>query len=109
MTQVKLPQGLSVPFALGLGTVETVTGILFLMPAYRRWASWLGVFLLAAFMAYIGYFYKDLIGVDCSCFPWVKRAVGPAFFVEDAVMMLFAALAGWLSMKPRSLRTPIIL
>jgi uncharacterized membrane protein YphA (DoxX/SURF4 family) len=94
MSNVKIPQQLSIPFALGLGTVETFVGVLFLIPRYRRLASWLGVILLAAYMAYIGFFYNELRGVECSCFPWVKRFVGPAFFVEDAAMMVCAIIAG---------------
>ena len=34
--------------------------------------------------------YSELRGVDCSCFPWVKRAVGRAFFAGDGAMMLLA-------------------
>ena len=33
-------------------------------------------------------------GVDCSCFPWIKRAVGPGFFIGDGIMMLLAIAAG---------------
>lgn len=108
MTNLKLPQAISIPFAVGLGTVETFTGILFLIPRYRKWASWLGILLLAAFMAYIGYFYNDLRGADCSCFPWVKRAVSPAFFLEDGVMMLLAILAGLWTISTRQLRFPAL-
>ncbi len=108
MTNLKLPQAISIPFAVGLGTVETFTGLLFLIPGYRKWASWLGIFLLAAFMAYIGFFYNDLRGADCSCFPWVKRAVGPAFFVEDGIMMLLAVVAGLWTTATRRLRLPAV-
>ena len=109
MTNLKLPQAISIPFAVALGTVETFTGLLFLMPRYRKWASWLGIALLAAFMVYIGYFYNDLRGADCSCFPWVKRAVGPAFFVEDGAMMVLAIVAGLWTVTTRSLRLPALL
>ena len=105
MSNLKIPQALSIPFAVLLGVVETFTGVLFLIPGYRKLASWLGIILLAAFMAYIGYFYNDLVGKDCSCFPLVKRAVNPAFFVEDAAMMLLAFLAGLWTMPARSFRT----
>ncbi len=112
MTNLKLPQAISIPFAVALGTVETFTGVLFLMPRYRKWASWLGVALLAAFMIYIGYFYNDLRGADCSCFPWVKRAVGPAFFAEDGAMMVLAVVAGmWTGtwkIAARGLRPPAL-
>ena len=109
MTNLKLPQSISIPFAIGLGTIETFTGLLFLFPRYRKWASWLGIALLAAFMAYIGIFYNELRGADCSCFPWVKRAVSPAFFVEDGVMMLLAVVAGMWTVSTRRLRLPSLL
>ncbi len=109
MTNLKLPQAISIPFAIGLGTVETFTGVLFLVPRYRRLASWIGILLLAAFMAYIGFFYNDLRGVDCSCFPWVKRAVSPAFFVEDGIMMVLAWIAGRWTIGSRGLRLPSLI
>jgi uncharacterized membrane protein YphA (DoxX/SURF4 family) len=94
LAQAKVPESLSVFTAVGLGTLETFTGVLLLIPRFRRWGSWLGTFLLAAFMIFIGIHYKELVGVDCSCFPWVKRAVGPQFFVGDGAMMLLAVGAG---------------
>ena len=36
----------------------------------------------------------NCVGADCSCFPWIKRAVGPAFFIGDGIMMLLAIGAG---------------
>ena len=39
--------------------------------------------------------YNTLAGKDCSCFPLVKRSIGPGFFIGDMVMLLMAALAGW--------------
>ena len=94
LAQAKVPESLSVLTAVGLGTLETFTGVLLLIPHFRRWGSWLGTLLLAAFMIFIGIHYNELLGVDCSCFPWVKRAVGPQFFVGDGVMMLLAIGAG---------------
>jgi uncharacterized membrane protein YphA (DoxX/SURF4 family) len=92
--QFKVPQGVSLPFAVVLGTLETFAGILFLVPRYRRLAAWLGSALLIVFMIYIGWNYQALRGADCSCFPFVKRAVDPAFFAEDAAMIVAAILAG---------------
>src|SRR5258708_20890387 len=57
-------------------------------------------------MIYIGARYYSLVGRDCSCFPWVKRAVGPAFFWEDGAMLAAGILAGLFSRKPASLRAP---
>jgi uncharacterized membrane protein YphA (DoxX/SURF4 family) len=94
LAQAKVPESLSVFTAVGLGTLETFTGVLLLVPRFRRWGSWLGTFLLAAFMVFIAIHYNELVGVDCSCFPWVKRAVGPQFFAGDGAMMLLAIAAG---------------
>ena len=71
-----------------------VGAVLILVPRFRRWGAWLIGFLLVVFMVYIGANYGALVGKDCSCFPLVKRAVGPAFFVEDGVMLLMAVVAG---------------
>src|ERR1700691_2897727 len=94
LAQAKVPESLSVLAAVGLGTLETFTGVLLLVPRLRRWGAAIGTFLLAAFMIFIAIHYNELRGADCSCFPWVKRAVGPAFFVGDGVMMLLAIGAG---------------
>src|SRR5204863_406926 len=48
--------------------------------------------------------YNTLKGEDCSCFPWLKRAVGPGFFVGDAVMLGLAVLAGVWSKRSDNLR-----
>src|SRR5215470_11739153 len=50
--------------------------------------------MLLAFLAWIGFHYNALRGEDCSCFPWIKRAVGPGFFIGDGVMLLLAVAAG---------------
>ncbi len=94
MTQALVPKSLSLAVALFFGAAETFAGLLLLLPRWRRWGSWLSMGLLAAFMAYIGIHYGALTGTDCSCFPWLKRAIGPMFFVEDAALMCLAILAG---------------
>ena len=55
-------------------------------------------------MVYIGFYYDVLRGEECTCFPWLKRAVGPAFFVGDALMLAVACLAGWWSRPPAGVR-----
>jgi hypothetical protein len=77
---------------------------LLLFPAWRRWGAWLSGGLLAVFMAYIGYHYRALTGEECSCFPWLQRAVGPMFFVQDGALMALAFLAGRWSEPSRRLR-----
>ncbi|HWE51229.1 MAG TPA: MauE/DoxX family redox-associated membrane protein [Bryobacteraceae bacterium] len=94
LAQARVPESLSVFTATTLGTVEVFTGILLLIPAFRKWGSLLGSILMVAFMAFIGYHYKELTGAECSCFPWIKRAVGPGFFIGDGIMLLLAIGAG---------------
>lgn len=104
LEQLLMPYRFSMPSTLALAVGETSAGILVLIPKFRRWGAWLAGLLLVAFMIYIGINYSALIGRDCSCFPWVKRAVGPAFFVEDAAMLVAAILAGWFARPAGSLR-----
>ncbi len=104
LTQMLVPQSLSLPGTLLLGTFETFAGVLLLAPAWRRWGAWLSGFLLSVFVVYIGYNYKALTGADCSCFPWLKEAIGPMFFVRDGVLLALAAVAGWLAAPSRGLR-----
>ena len=83
LAQARIPEFLSVPAAIGLGIAETFAGVLVLIPRYRRWGAWLISALLVVFMAYVGVHYQALRGEECSCFPWIKRAVGPGFFAYD--------------------------
>lgn len=94
MVQAKVPADLGLAAALLLGIGETFAGVLLLVPRYRRWGAWISGALLIVFMIYIGIYYDVLRGEECNCFPWIKRAVGPAFFIGDAMMLLLAALAG---------------
>jgi uncharacterized membrane protein YphA (DoxX/SURF4 family) len=105
LTQFKVPQDLSLAAALLLGIAETFAAVLIVVPRFRRWGAWLTSFLLIVFMIYIGAFYNVLRGEECQCFPWVKRAVGPAFFVGDAIMLGFAVLAGLWSKRSENLRS----
>jgi hypothetical protein len=64
--------------------------------------------LLLAFLAYFAVNYNLLRGADCSCFPWVKRVVGPGFFIGDGLMLLLAVMAGIWSRPPESLRSAVL-
>ena len=109
LTQAKFPQGLSIAGAIILGILETTAGVLVLVPRFRRWGAWLSGALLVAFMVYIGIYYNDLRGQDCSCFPWLKRTVGPMFFVGDALMLAAAVIAGrWSQRVTRKLGAILI-
>src|SRR5580704_3053801 len=101
LEQLLVPYQLSIALTLVLAVSETFAGVLVLVPRFRRWGAWLAAGLLLAFMVYIGINYSSLIGRDCSCFPWVKRAIGPAFFPEDGAMLLAAIVAGvWATRRP---------
>ncbi|MDQ6677757.1 MAG: DoxX family membrane protein [Acidobacteriota bacterium] len=100
LAQAKVPEALSLLAAMALGVTETFAGVMVLLPRCRRWGAALASALLILFMLYIGFFYHELQGQECSCFPWVKRAVGPGFFIGDAIMLLLAAAAGIWARRP---------
>jgi uncharacterized membrane protein YphA (DoxX/SURF4 family) len=101
MVQSLVPVALSTPAALAVAVWETFTGVLLLIPRYRRWGAWIAGLMLVAFMIYIAVLYNRLLGEDCNCFPWIRRVVGPAFFAGDAAMLALAGLAGLWSSKSR--------
>jgi uncharacterized membrane protein YphA (DoxX/SURF4 family) len=104
LSQLLIPASLSLAAAIILGIVETFAGLLLLVPRFRRWGAWLTAALLVMFMVYVGIFYERLQGEECSCFPWLKRAVGPGFFISDAMMLLTAIAAGRWSRPPDTKR-----
>lgn len=108
MTQALIPGHLSLAVALGAGITEVLAGVLLLVPRFRRWGAWLAGAMLVAFMIYIGANYTALQGEECSCFPLIKRAVGPGFFVGDAIMLLLAAGAAIWSRQPDNLRGALL-
>jgi hypothetical protein len=60
-------------------------------------------------MVYIGWNYNALQGADCTCFPWLKRAVGPAFFWSDAAMLAMSGLAAWWAPRSEGWRIPAMI
>ena len=106
MEQMRVPGGLGVPVAILVGILETVAGLLLVIPSYRRWGAWLCAALLVVFMVYVGAQYEVLRGEDCTCFPWLERVVGPWFFISDALMLVLAIIAGWWAVRPVGLRVP---
>ena len=86
-----------------------VGAVLILVPRFRRWGALLLGFLLVVFMVYIGANYSALVGKDCTCFPLVKRAVGPAFFFEDGAMLLMAVVAGMWARSSENLRAALVI
>jgi uncharacterized membrane protein YphA (DoxX/SURF4 family) len=104
VVQAKVPAQLGLVTAVGVGITETFGGVLLLVPRFRRWGAWVTGFLLVVFMAYFAWFYKELTGADCSCFPWLKRTVGPGFFIGDGLMLLLAAVAAIWARRADSVR-----
>ncbi len=90
LAEVNVPESLSVVTAICLGILETFTGVLLLVPRFRRWGACLGAFLLAVFMIFAAIHYGGLRGVECACFPWVKQAIGPGFFTTAGSLLLVA-------------------
>lgn len=108
LPQFRVPENLSLLATFLVGVGEAFAGVLILIPRFRRWGALLASALLVGFMVYIGALYGALQGADCSCFPLVKRVVGPWFFISDAIMLLLAALAGWWTRPARGLRAALI-
>jgi uncharacterized membrane protein YphA (DoxX/SURF4 family) len=94
LEELLFPYQYSLPFTLLLAVGEMFGGVLILVPRFRRWGAAITSLLLVCFMVYIGIHYNALLGKDCSCFPWVKRTVGPMFFVGDCAFLAAALLAG---------------
>jgi uncharacterized membrane protein YphA (DoxX/SURF4 family) len=109
LTQARVPESLSVAGALFFGVAETVAGVLLLVPRLRRWGAALAAVLLVVFMAYFAANYAALRGQDCSCFPWLKRVVGPGFFAGDAAMLLAAVVAGRWAPRPSGWRAAAVI
>lgn len=108
LSEFKVPEALALPGTIALGVAETLGAVLVLVPRFRRWGSWLVALLLVMFMLYIGANYATLAGKDCSCFPLVKRTVGPGFFIGDGAMLLLALIAGWWARPADNLRAALV-
>ena len=109
MAQARIPESLSLAAAIGFGIAETFSGVLLLVPRFRRWGALLAGLLLVGMLGYIALNYTALRGEECNCFPWVKRAVGPAFFIGDGIMLLLAVLAGLWAKPSESLRSAVLI
>ena len=108
LTEFKVPTAYALPFTLALGIGETLSAVLVLVPRFRRWGSLLIGLMLLGFMLYVGANYGVLAGKDCSCFPLVKRTIGPAFFVGDVVMLLMAVITGWWARPSENIRAALV-
>ena len=106
LEQAQVPAGLGPYGAASLGTVELLAAFLLFHPRFRRWGGWLGSALMIFFMAWVGYYYHALVGRECSCFPLIKRTVGPGFFISDGVFLLWGLAAAAWSPRWKSFRAP---
>lgn len=109
LSHLKVPSSLALAGALSLGIAETWTGVLLLLPRHRRWGAWLAAAMLVFFMLYMGWFYAELRGKDCSCFPGIQRAVGPGFFAGDLLMLALAAVAAFWAKRSVHVRSAALL
>ncbi|MBV9760375.1 MAG: hypothetical protein JO340_07425 [Acidobacteriaceae bacterium] len=108
LEQAQVPAGLGVVGAASLGIVELLAAFMLFVPRFRRWGGLLGAALIVFFIGWVAYFYPVLVGHECSCFPIIKRTVGPGFFISDAVLLLFALAAFAWSPRAHSWRVPAI-
>src|SRR5689334_20877282 len=108
LEQAQVPGGFGVLGAVSLGTIELFTAFLLFVPRFRRWGGLLGSALMVFFISWVGYYYHVLLGRDCGCFPLIKRAVGPNFFIGDSIMLLLGLLAFAWSPRVLNLRVPAV-
>jgi uncharacterized membrane protein YphA (DoxX/SURF4 family) len=109
IAELKVPEGLSLAAALAFGIAETLGAVLILVPRFRRWGAILIGLLLVAFLGYFALNYNALRGAECSCFPWVKRVVGPEFFLGDGLMLGLAACAGMWAKPSGGVRSALVI
>jgi hypothetical protein len=106
LEQARVPAGLGRLGASALGTLEVFAAFMLFYPRLRRWGGLLGSGLIVFFLGWVGYYYNDLVGKPCGCFPLIKRSIGPGFFVSDGVMLLFGLAAFVWSAKVVSAKLP---
>jgi uncharacterized membrane protein YphA (DoxX/SURF4 family) len=107
--QLRVPAQFALPLSILSGIGEIFCGVLIFVPRFRRWGSVLMSLLLVGFMVYFAVNYTALVGKDCSCFPLVKRTVGPMFFVVDMLFLIGAALAGLWARRASGIREALII
>lgn len=104
LTQLLVPVSLSLPATIAVIIGDLTAGVLLLRPEWRRMGGVFSIVLLVIFMGYFAINYEALRGADCSCFPWVKRAVGPELFWSDGAMVALSLLAAWFAPRVGGLR-----
>ena len=104
LTQILVPVPLSLAGTVAVIIGDLTAGVLLLRPSWRRLGGILSALMLIVFMSYFAINYEALRGADCSCFPWVDRAVGPVFFWTDGAMLLLSVAAVWLAPPLKNIR-----
>jgi uncharacterized membrane protein YphA (DoxX/SURF4 family) len=107
LEQAKVPAGFGTLGAATLGVVELLAAFMLFVPGLRRWGGLLGSALIVFFLGWIGYYYSALVGKECSCFPIIKRSIGPGFFISDGAMLLLGLVAFVWSAKVISAKIPL--
>src|SRR6185437_8624456 len=109
LEQAQVPAGWGTLGAAVLGTIEPLAAALLFIPRFRRLGGIIGSGLMIFFICWIGYYYHVLVGHECSCFPIIKRSVGPGFFISDAIMLLFGLAAVAWSRRVTGYRAPAVI
>jgi hypothetical protein len=107
LEQSRVPAGWGVLGSVSLGTIELLAAFLLFHRRFRRWGGLLGSALMVFFIGWIAYYYQALVGQECSCFPIIKRTVGPNFFVGDGIMLLLGVVAFMWSAREVNFRVPV--
>lgn len=108
LEQARVPAGWGALGAASLGTLELLAAFLLFTPRFRRLGSLLASALLIFFIGWVAFYYQALAGQECSCFPLIKRTVGPGFFIGDGIMLLLGIGAWAWSPPVARLRTPLL-
>jgi len=108
LEQAKVPPGWGAIGASTLGTLELFAAALLFVTRFRRWGGLLGSALLVFFMGWVAYYYSALTGQECSCFPFIKRTIGPGFFASDAAMLVLGLAAFYWAPAVKSFRLPLL-
>ncbi len=104
LTQILVPVSLSLVLAMLVIMGDLTSGVLLVVPSWRRLGGILSSVMLVIFMGYYAINYETLKGADCSCFPWVERTVGPVFFWSDGAMLVLSVLAAWWAVPVTKIR-----
>ena len=106
LEQAKVPAGFGRLGASTLGGLEVFAAFMLFYAKLRRLGGLLGAGLIVFFLGWVGYYYNALAGKECSCFPLIKRSIGPGFFISDGVMLLLGIAAFAWSPKVFSMKVP---